>query len=73
MIGQNDSSGEIFTLADASSVVAHATSQGIAQVSYWAAGRDNGGCAGQTSASSTCSGVSQNDGDFTKAFQQFAN
>src|SRR5207245_2885711 len=64
MIGQNDSSGEIFTLADASSVVSHAKSQGAAQVSFWAEGRDNGGCAGQTSASSTCSGISQSDGDF---------
>jgi hypothetical protein len=72
MIGQNDSAGEIFTLADASSVVSHAQSAGIAQVSFWAEGRDNGSCSGQTSASSTCSGVSQNDGDFTKAFQQFA-
>jgi chitinase len=72
MIGQNDSPGEIFTMDDASSVVSHAKSQGIAQVSFWAEGRDNGGCAGQTTASSTCSGVSQNDGDFTKAFQQFA-
>ena len=72
MIGQNDSAGEVFSLDDASSVVSHAKSQGIAQVSFWAEGRDNGGCAGQTTASSTCSGVSQNDGDFTKAFQQFA-
>jgi hypothetical protein len=72
MIGQNDSAGEVFSLSDASSVVSHAKSQGIAQVSFWAEGRDNGGCAGQTTASSTCSGVSQNDGDFTKAFQQFA-
>jgi hypothetical protein len=72
MIGQNDSPGEIFTLADAQSVTSYAQSKGIAQVSYWAQGRDNGGCAGQTSASSTCSGVTQNDGDFTTAFQQFA-
>ncbi|HJP76058.1 MAG TPA: chitinase [Pseudonocardiaceae bacterium] len=72
MIGQNDSAGEVFSLSDASSVVSHAKSQGIAQVSFWAEGRDNGGCAGQTTASSTCSGVSQNDGDFTKAFQKFS-
>jgi hypothetical protein len=72
MIGQNDSAGEIFTLADASTVASYASSKGIAEVSFWAEGRDNGGCAGQTSASSTCSGVSQNTGDFTKAFQQFA-
>ena len=71
MIGQNDSAGEVFTTADAASVVSHASSKGIAMVSFWSEGRDNGGCAGQATASSTCSGVSQGDGDFTKAFQQF--
>jgi chitinase len=73
MIGQNDSAGEIFTLADASTVESYAASKGIAQLSFWAEGRDNGGCAGSTTASSTCSGVSQNDGDFTTAFQKFAS
>jgi hypothetical protein len=72
MIGQNDSAGEIFTLADASTVESYAASKNIAELSFWAEGRDNGDCAGQTSASSTCSGVSQNTGDFTTAFQKFA-
>ena len=71
MIGQNDSSGEIFTLADASTVESYAASKGIAMLSFWAEGRDNGGCPGQTSASSTCSGVSQNSGQFTQIFQAF--
>jgi hypothetical protein len=71
MIGQNDSSGEIFTLADASTVESYAAQQGIAMLSFWSEGRDNGGCPGQTSASSTCSGVSQNSGAFTQAFQAF--
>ena len=34
-------------------------------------GRDNGGCPGPTSASSTCSGLSQSNGAFTQAFQPF--
>jgi hypothetical protein len=72
MIGQNDSSGEIFTLADASTVESYAASKGIAMVSFWSEGRDNGGCPGQTSASSTCSGVSQNSGQFTQIFQAFS-
>jgi hypothetical protein len=72
MIGQNDSAGEVFSLSDASSVVSHAKSKGIAEVSFWAEGRDNGGCAGQKTASSTCSGVSQSTGAFTKAFQKFS-
>ena len=71
MIGQNDSAGEIFTVADASTVESHAAAEGIAELSFWSEGRDNGGCPGQTSASSTCSGVSQNTGDFTSTFEGF--
>jgi hypothetical protein len=73
MIGQNDSPGEIFTQADAATVESHAASEGIALLSFWSEGRDNGGCPGQTSASSTCSGLSQNGGAFTQAFQAFTS
>ena len=72
MIGQNDSSGEIFTLADASTVESYAASKGIALLSFWSEGRDNGGCPGQTTASSICSGVSQDTGAFTSTFQAFS-
>ena len=71
MIGQNDTSGEILTLADASTVESYAAQQGIAQLSFWAEGRDNGGCPNAGYASSTCSGISQSDGAFTQAFQPF--
>ncbi|MEY9962679.1 hypothetical protein ABIA33_000705 [Streptacidiphilus sp. MAP12-16] len=71
MIGQNDSAGEVFTLADASTVESHAASMGIAMVSFWSEGRDNGGCPGLSTASSTCSGISQNANAFTSAFQRF--
>jgi chitinase len=73
MIGQNDTSGEIFSLADAATVESHAASEGIALLSFWSEGRDNGGCPGQTTASSTCSGVSQSSGAFTQAFQAFTS
>jgi hypothetical protein len=73
MIGQNDSAGEVFTVSDASTVVSHASAQNIALVAFWSEGRDNGGCPGSTTASSTCSGVSQNAGDFTSAFEQFTS
>jgi hypothetical protein len=73
MIGQNDSSGEIFTLADASTVESYAARQGIALLSFWAEGRDNDGCPGTTSAESTCSGISQSNGAFTEAFQAFTS
>jgi hypothetical protein len=73
MIGQNDTSGEIFTLADASTVESYAAQQGIAMLSFWAEGRDNDGCPGTTTAESTCSGISQNNGAFTQAFQAFTS
>jgi hypothetical protein len=71
MIGQNDSAGEIFTLSDASTVESYASSKGIALLSFWSEGRDNGNCPGQTTASSTCSGVSQSTGQFTTTFNPF--
>jgi hypothetical protein len=71
MIGQNDTSGEIFTLADASAVESYAAANGIALLSFWAEGRDNGGCPNAGYASSTCSGISQANGAFTQAFQPF--
>jgi hypothetical protein len=73
MIGQNDSAGEVFTVSDASTVVSHASAQNIALVAFWSEGRDNGGCPGSTTASSSCSGISQNPGDFTVAFQGFTS
>jgi hypothetical protein len=73
MIGQNDTSGEILTLADASTVESYAAQQGIAWLSFWAEGRDNDGCPGSTTASSTCSGISQSNGAFTAAFQSFTS
>jgi len=73
MIGQNDSSGEIFTLADASAVESYAAQQDIGLLSFWAEGRDNDGCPGTTSAESTCSGISQSNGAFTEAFQGFTS
>ena len=71
MIGQNDSAVEVFTLADAATTVSHASAMGIAEVAFWSEGRDNGGCPGQASASSQCSGIDQNTGDFTVAFNAF--
>ena len=73
MIGQNDSAGEIFTLADAASVESYDASKGIALLSYWDENRDSGSCAGTTSAQGTCSGISQNTGDFARAFQPFTS
>jgi hypothetical protein len=73
MIGQNDTSSEIFTLVDASTVESYAAQRGIALLSFWAEGRDNGGCPNAGYASSTCSGISQSNGAFTQAFQPFTS
>jgi hypothetical protein len=73
MIGQNDTSSEIFTVADASTVESYAAQRSIAMVSFWAEGRDNNGCPNAGYASSTCSGISQSNGAFTQAFQAFTS
>ncbi|HEY0932816.1 MAG TPA: glycosyl hydrolase family 18 protein, partial [Trebonia sp.] len=74
MIGQNDSPGEITTVADAATIESYAASKGIAWVSDWAQGRDNNGCPNAGYASSTCSGgPPQADGAFTRAFQPFTS
>jgi hypothetical protein len=69
MIGQNDQAGEIFTIANANSLRANAA--GAAMLAFWSVGRDNGGCAGQTSASPSCSGVSQSAFQFSKILQSY--
>ena len=71
MIGQNDSPGEVFTLADAQNVLAFAQQHQVGELSFWAAGRDNGSCANAGYASPSCSGLAQNQWDFTKAFRAY--
>ena len=73
MIGVNDSAGETFTLANASSLVSWANGNGIALIGFWSIGRDNGGCPGGGSASPSCSGVSQSNFQFSSIFHGFAN
>jgi len=71
MIGVNDSAGETFTLDDARVVLdyAQANSNGVALLSFWSVGRDNGGCSGTVSP--TCSGIPQKDWEFTRILQKF--
>jgi len=52
MIGQNDSPGEITTLADIDTITNYATAHGLAGVHFWSLDRDTPCAAG--SASSTC-------------------
>jgi chitodextrinase len=69
MIGQNDSGGEVFTLANAQSLRNNAA--GAAMLAFWSMGRDNGGCPGQTTASATCSGVAQSTWQFSSILKSY--
>jgi hypothetical protein len=72
MIGQNDNQAELFSLSNASSLVSWAKGQSYVQrMAFWSLSRDNGGCAGQTFASPTCSGVSQSNWQFSGIFAGF--
>src|SRR5205823_5484754 len=62
---------ETFTLANAPAVLNWATSQGIAELSFWALQRDNGGCPGGAAADN-CSGVSQSTWQFSHVFEPFS-
>ena len=59
MIGVNDSSNEVFSLSNASTLENFAASNGIQELSYWALGRDNSGG----------SGVSQSNYQFLNTFK----
>ncbi|MEV8516623.1 carbohydrate binding domain-containing protein [Dactylosporangium sp. NPDC051484] len=73
MIGVDDfGPGETFTLADAGAVYSWATQQGIAELSFWALQRDNGGCPGGAAADN-CSGISQKTWDFSHVFAPFTS
>jgi hypothetical protein len=67
MIGQNNETDEVFTLADAQQLEAFAASKHLAWLSMWSAGRDQE-CPGgaDSSAQPTCSGVVQSAGAFMK-------
>jgi hypothetical protein len=72
MIGQNDIAGEIFTLADAQTILTFARQNPyVTRLAMWSVDRDNGSCAGASYASSTCSSVSQSAYQYSKIFQGF--
>lgn len=72
MIGVNDEKPEVFSLADAQTVLDFAKrSPYVSLFSFWSLERDNGSCAGRKSASPTCSGVGQADYEFSRKFNSF--
>jgi hypothetical protein len=69
-IGQNDRKSEIFTLADAQTLVAWAKSRPwVCSVSFWSSNRDNNQPDGKNN---TRSGIPQVPWAFTKIFQAFS-
>jgi len=74
MIGVNDVTDEIFTLANARQLEAFAASKHLAWLSMWSASRDTG-CAGgaQLSAQPMCSSVAQAPGAFTAALGAYGD
>lgn len=71
MIGQNDT-GEVTTTAVAGTVLDAAADRDLGFASFWSISRDNGDCAGTTTTSSTCSGVTQTAYEFTGLFKEIA-
>ncbi|MFE4450993.1 cellulose binding domain-containing protein [Streptomyces sp. NPDC056796] len=72
MIGVNDVATEIFTVEDATQLVAFAREKGIGRLSMWSGTRD-AQCAGgaKPTADATCSSILQEPLAFTKAFAAF--
>jgi chitinase len=67
MIGQNDTSGEIFSEANAQTLVSWANSNHLGRLAFWSVDRDQP-CSGSASGLPACSEISQQPLDFTKIF-----
>ncbi|WP_042380327.1 chitinase [Streptacidiphilus melanogenes] len=67
MLGVNDSTNEVFTTGDASSLESFAQANGIQELSYWSLGRDQA-CASVGTYSDTCSGTQQSTYQFASTF-----
>jgi len=61
---------EVTYLPDATAMLNLAQQQKMNFLSIWAIQRDNGGCPGTTD-SNTCSGITQNDWDFSTLLNPF--
>lgn len=70
MIGQNDDPAEVFTEADAQTLVSFASANHLGRLAFWSVDRDQP-CSGSVSGLPSCSEISQQPLDFTKIFMQF--
>lgn len=69
MIGVNDITSEVFTLADAQLLEGFARSKGLGMLSMWSIARDTPGSLGQ--ASPTASGLDASAGSFSAIFNDY--
>ncbi|WP_371477334.1 ricin-type beta-trefoil lectin domain protein [Kitasatospora sp. NBC_00315] len=67
MIGVNDSTNEVFSTANATTLTNFARGNGIQLLAYWALGRDKA-CASNGTLSDSCSGTSQSAYQFATTF-----
>ena len=71
MIGINDDNQEIFTTADAAKLATFANTQGLGRLAFWSANRDAPCPSATQYTSNTCSGVSDAQWAFSRAFEAF--
>lgn len=70
MIGQNDDAAEVFTEADAHTLVSFAQANHLGRLAFWSVDRDQA-CGGSVSGLPECSEISQSPLDFTKIFTAY--
>jgi chitinase len=70
MIGQNDDPAEVFTEADAQTLVSFAQQNHLGRLGFWSVDRDQP-CGGSASGLPACSEISQQPLDFTKIFLKY--
>jgi hypothetical protein len=70
MIGQNDDAAEVFTEADAHTLVSFAEANHLGRLAFWSVDRDQP-CSGSVGGLPSCSEISQSPLDFTKIFTAY--
>jgi Fibronectin type III domain/Carbohydrate binding domain len=70
MIGQNDDPAEVFTEADAHTLVSFAQANHLGRLAFWSVDRDQA-CGGSASGLPECSEISQQPLDFTRIFAAY--
>ena len=70
MIGQNDDPAEVFTEADAQTLVSFAQQVHLGRLAFWSVDRDQP-CGGSASGLPACSEISQQPLDFTRIFVKY--